>query len=326
MTLSRRQALRAAAALLAAPAALRADDAPRSPDDLTMPELMKRGMPSMMKVPVAARPLAAGLSMLTGPGGNVAALAGPDGFLLVDSFVPGVGAALRATLATLAKGPVATLVDTHWHFDHTGGNAELAAAGARVVAHKNVRTRLSAPQRMSDFQMDIPASPPAALPVATIGDEATLYTNGEEVRLVLLPPSHTDGDVYVHFARANVLHCGDVFGNGGYPNIDKDSGGWIGGMVAASDILLNLADDRTKIIPGHGPLGTKADLKAARDMYDFAWHAIAPMVEAGKTLDEVIAAKPLKDYDAKWGRGLLRGRHFAQLVYGGLVKRKTAGA
>ena len=325
MTLSRRQALQAAAVLLA-PALLRADDAPTSPDDLTLPELVKRGMPSMMKAPVAAQPLSAGLSMITGPGGNVAALSGPDGFLLVDSFVPGVGAALLATFAKLAKGPVSTLVDTHWHFDHTGGNAELAAAGARIVAHANVRKRLSAPQRMSDFQMDVPASPPAALPVATIGDEATLYTNGEEVRLVYLPPSHTDGDIYIHFAKANVLHCGDVFGNGGYPNIDKDSGGWIGGMVAASDILLAVADASTKIIPGHGPLGTKADLKAARDMYDFAWHAIAPMVEAGKTLDEVIAAKPLKDLDAKWGRGLLRGRHFAQLVYGGLAKRKAAGA
>ena len=325
MTLSRRQALQAAAVLLA-PALLRADDAPTSPDDLTLPELVKRGMPSMKKAPVAAQPLSAGLSMITGPGGNVAALSGPDGFLLVDSFVPGVGAALLATLAKLAKGPVSTLVDTHWHFDHTGGNAELAAAGARIVAHANVRKRLSAPQRMSDFQMDVPASPPAALPVATIGDEATLYTNGKEVHLVYLPPSHTDGDIYIHFAKANVLHCGDVFGNGGYPNIDKDSGGWIGGMVAASDILLAVADASTKIIPGHGPLGTKADLKAARDMYDFAWHAIAPMVEAGKTLDEVIAVKPLKDLDAKWGRGLLRGRHFAQLVYGGLVKRKAAGA
>ena len=287
--------------------------------DPTLPELMRSIGPSMSSVPIRAVELAPGLRLVTGPGGNVTALDGPDGLLLVDSFVPGHVDALLAVLGKPASGRPITVVDTHWHFDHAGGNEALGKLGAKVVAHANVRARLGSPQSVRDFGMEVPASPAAALPVVTFDDKLTLHQNGETVRLAAVPPAHTDGDVYIYYEKANVLQTGDLFSNGFYPNIDRDSRGWIGGMVAACDTLLGLADERTVIIPGHGPTGRKADLKAFRAMLAEVQGLIEAMIRAGKTVDEAVAARPLDKLDETWAKGFFKGSHFITLVYNGLV-------
>ena len=294
--------------------------------DETLPQLINRALPGMGTIPIQAAAIAPGLTLFSGPGGNVAALAGPGGIVMVDAFVPDRGADLGRLVRALAAGPI-TLINTHWHFDHAGGNVALAALGARIVAHENTRKRLGAEQYMADFELKVPASPPAALPTLTIGETSTIFAEGEEIRLVHVPPAHTDGDIFVHFLKANVLHTGDLFSNGFYPNIDSASGGWVGGMVAAADAILAVVDAKTRIIPGHGPIAGPAELKAFRDMLATAREKVEPLVLAGKTLDEAIAARPLASLDARWAGGLFKGSHFTRLVYSGLVKhREKAGA
>ena len=295
----------------------------QSTEDVPLPELMKNVGPMMDHIPVVAQPLATGLKLVTGPGGNITALDGPDGLFLVDSFVPGHVAALIAAVGKPEAGKPITLIDTHWHFDHAGGNAELGAMGAKILAHTNARARLATPQVMTDFNMKLPASPRVALPVVTIDDKATIYANGETIQLTHVPPAHTDGDIFIHYQNANVLQTGDLFTNGSYCNIDSSSRGWVGGMIAAIDIILPLVDAQTKIVPGHGPLGTKADLQAFQAMLAEAQARVEPMVVAGKTVDEVIAARPLAKLDPIWAKGIFKGSHFATLVYNGLVKHRA---
>ena len=290
-------------------------------DDISLPELVSKIGPMMNSIPIEVKSLDGALSLITGPGGNITALTGPDGIVMVDSFVPDKGAELAPIVRKLGEGPI-TLINTHWHFDHTGGNAALAGIGARIYAHETVRGRLGTEQYMADFELKIPPSPPAALPVIGLGESTTMFLNGEEIHLQHVAPAHTDGDVFIHYRKANVLQTGDLFSNGFYPNIDSASGGWIGGMVAAADVILKIVDARTKIVPGHGPMATRDDLKAARDMLAEARERIQPLVESGRTLEEAIAAKPLAPLDARWGRGLFKGSHFTRLVYSGLVKHK----
>ena len=320
--MKRRDALKAVAGLAATSALgglARGSQAPG--DDIPLPELVGKIGPMMESIPIEVSGLATGLSLITGPGGNITALVGPDGLVLVDSFVPSRGADLAAAARRLSAGPI-TLINTHWHFDHTGGNAALAGAGAKIIAHENARKRLSTDQYMADFQMKIPPSPAAALPVMTVGDSATLYLNGEEIHLTYVAPAHTDGDIFIHFRKANILQTGDLFSNGFYPNIDSSSDGWIGGMVAAADRILGIVDAKTRIIPGHGPLATRDDLKAARDMLAEVQARIGPLVLAGKTVDEVVAARPLASLDARWAKGLFKGSQFTRIVYSGLAKHR----
>ena len=285
--------------------------------------MVKNIGPMMDSIPIQVASLGGGLSLITGPGGNITALVGRDGIVMVDSFVPAKGAELAPIARGLGPGPI-TLINTHWHFDHTGGNAALAALGARIVAHKAVRPRLDSEQYMADFQFKIPPSPPAALPVVSMDDSLTMFLNGEEIHLQHVAPAHTDGDIFIHYRKANVLQTGDLFSNGFFPNIDSSSGGWIGGMVAAADLILGIVDAKTKIIPGHGPMATRDDLKAARDMLAEAQAKVEPLVKAGKTLEQAIAAKPLASLEPRWGKGLFKGSHFTQLAYSGLVMHRSA--
>ncbi len=293
-------------------------------DDVPLPELIRGIGPMMDSIPIAVASLGGGLSLISGPGGNIAALAGRDGLVMGDSFVPSRAGELVPVARKLAgSGPI-TLINTHWHFDHTGGNAALAGVGARIVAHRSVRDRLGSEQYVADFQMKVPASPEAALPVVGLDDSATLFLNGEEIGLTHVAPAHTDGDIFLHFRKANVLQAGDLFSNGFYPNIDSSSGGWVGGMIAAADLILGIVDAQTRIIPGHGPMATRDDLKAARSMLAEARDKIQPLVEAGKTVDEAVAARPLAGLDARWAKGLFKGPHFTRLVYSGLALRREA--
>jgi cyclase len=315
-----RTGLGTAAALLLAGRAR--SDEPKDDSDLTT--LLSKIGPILNKVPITVVNVAAGFDVIQGPGGNVAVLRGPDGLLVVDSGVPARAKEILDTAKRIGGKPISTLVNTHWHFDHAGGNEVFARAGATIVATATTRKRLSTDQYTEAFKMTTPASPPSALPVLTV-DEAGFHVGDEIVNIHAVPPAHTDGDLIVHFASRDVIHTGDLFSNGFYPNIDASSRGWIGGMIVAADRILKLAGPNTKIIPGHGPIGTAADLAAFRKMLVTLNDRLAPMLDAGKSTGEAIAARPTKDLDATWGKGIFTGGMFTRLVYDGLVKHRTSG-
>jgi glyoxylase-like metal-dependent hydrolase (beta-lactamase superfamily II) len=266
--------------------------------------------------PIRTQPLGDHLTMLSGPGGNVVVLHGTDGLIVVDTFVAPAWPKLEESLKSLGA-PVKTVINTHWHFDHTDNNAPFHAAGATVVAHENSRRRMSTPQRIAMLELDFPASPADALPQRVFKDAETveLEANGERLKVSHVAPAHTDTDAIVRFEHANVLHAGDVFFNGRYPLIDGSTGGKVDGMIAASDRLLGLADADTKIVPGHGPLAAKADLVKYRDMLATARDRVRKLKDAGKSLEESIAAKPLTDLDAAWAGGRYKGDDFVKIVY-----------
>ena len=273
------------------------------------------------KVTLKTTPVASGVSMIEGEngfaGGNVGVSVGDDGVFVIDDEIAAMTPKLKTALAALSKKPVRFLVNTHWHFDHTGGNPGLAASGAVIVAHDNVRKRLSVDSFM-DFlgqKMTTPASPPASLPVVTFAEDVTLHLNGDEIHVFHVPPAHTDGDAIVHFKKANVIHMGDTFVTISYPFIDTVNGGQFFGIITAADKVLPLCDDNTKIIPGHGPLATKADLKAWRDMLSTVGERITKLAAAKKSLDEIKAAKPTAEFDAKWGQIMVKGDQLVEMVY-----------
>ncbi|HEX9292060.1 MAG TPA: MBL fold metallo-hydrolase [Gemmatimonadales bacterium] len=267
-------------------------------------------------VPIQARPLGENLTLLSGPGGNVVVLHGADGLVVVDTFVAPAWPKLQESLASLGNGaPLKFVINTHWHFDHTDNNAPLHAAGATVVAHANTKRRMSEPHHLAVLELDFPPSPASALPQRVFTDRYALEANGERLELSHVPPAHTDTDVTVRFEHANVLHAGDVFFNGRYPYIDGNTGGRVDGMIAASDRLLSRADAGTKIVPGHGPLATKADLVKYRDMLSTAADRVRKLKASGKSLEESIAAKPFTDLDGDWGGGRYKGDDFVKIVY-----------
>jgi len=267
------------------------------------------------KVEITSAKLAEGVYMLQGAGGNIGLSVGADAAFLIDDQYAPLTPKIKAAVAALTSKPVKFVLNTHWHGDHSGGNKDFGEAGTLIVAHENVRKRMSTEQFIEAFGMKTPPSEPAALPVVTFADSVTFHLNGDEIYAFHVAPAHTDGDSVVQFRKANVLHGGDTFFNGMYPFIDLSSGGSVNGMIAAADRMLALAGDGTKIIPGHGPLGTKADLKAYRDMLATARDRVAALVKAGKTLEETTAAKPLAELDAKWGQGFLKADPFVSILY-----------
>lgn len=266
--------------------------------------------------------VAPGVHMLVGSGGNIGVSVGADGVVLVDDQFAPLTERIKAAVAKLSGRPIRFVINTHWHGDHTGGNENLGREGALIVAHDNVRQRMSVEQFMARFNSRVPPAPKVALPVVTFAESVTFHLDGEALHAVHVKNAHTDGDALVHWQRANVLHLGDTFFNGMYPFIDLDSGGSIDGMIEAASIALGYADDRTKIIPGHGPLATKADLVTYRDMLVAVRDAIRPLVAGGKTQAEVLAAKPTAAWDAKWGNGFMRPADFVTAVYASLAAKR----
>jgi glyoxylase-like metal-dependent hydrolase (beta-lactamase superfamily II) len=265
-------------------------------------------------IPIQAQPLGENLTLLAGPGGNVVVLHGSDGLVVVDTFVAPAWPKFQESLKGLGA-PVKFVIDTHWHFDHTDNNAALRAGGATLVAHENTKLRMSQPHHLAVLELDFPPSPAAALPQRVFQDGYKLEANGERLAVTHVPPAHTDSDVVVRFEKANVLHGGDVFFNGRYPYIDGSTGGRVDGMIAAADRLLSLADADTKIVPGHGPLGTKADVVKYRDMLSTAAERVRKLKASGKSVEECAAAKPFADLDADWGKGTFNGDAFVKVVY-----------
>jgi glyoxylase-like metal-dependent hydrolase (beta-lactamase superfamily II) len=270
------------------------------------------------KVEIQSLKVAEGIYMLTGAGGNIGLSVGTSGAYVIDDQYAPLSVKILAAIRDVTPHPVRFVVNTHWHGDHTGGNESMGKAGALLVAHENVRRRMSTEQFMAAFGRKAPPSPEGALPVVTFTDAVTFHWNGEEIRVYHVPPAHTDGDAIVHFVKADVVHMGDVFFNGGYPFIDTSSGGRVDGVIGAAERVLAGIGEKTRVIPGHGPLGTKADLQAYRDVLKTLRDRIAKLKAEGKTRDQVVAAKPTADHDAKWGTGFMKGDVFTGLVFDSL--------
>lgn len=253
------------------------------------------------------------LVMLSGPGGNVVVLHGTDGKVVVDSFVLPAWRRLKEVLDSLDRGPLNTLIDTHWHFDHTDNNENFRAAGATILAHVNTRTRLKEPHDL--LGMHFTAAPAAALPTDTFADKRTLVVNNEVINLWHVAPAHTDTDILVHYTKANVLHMGDVFFNGVYPFIDAGTGGGINGMIAGTDRALAISNARTRIVPGHGALSDHAGLLKYRRVIGTIRDRVRAQKRARKTLAQVQASRPGAEFDAEWGTGMMPPNDFVALVY-----------
>lgn len=259
--------------------------------------------------------VAPGVHALFMAGGNIGVSTGADGVFLIDDQYAGATPKILEALATLHPAPPRFVINTHWHGDHTGGNENLAAKGSIIVAHDAVRVRMSSKQFSDFLQRETPASPTGALPVVTFNDSLSLHVNGDELRGMHAPHAHTDGDVFIHFRKANVIHTGDLVFSGMYPFIDIDSGGSVAGVVAAVDTMLGLADERTRIIPGHGELIDRAGLRAYREMLAVTSGRVRELVVAGKTVDEVLAARPNADYDDKLAWSFITAERYARILY-----------
>jgi cyclase len=260
--------------------------------------------------------------LLTGAGGNIGLSVGDDAvFVIDDQFAP-LAPKIKAAIARITPKPVQFVLNTHFHFDHTGGNEAFGSAGALIVAHDNVRRRMSSDQLIDLFGSTSPQpkAPKAALPVVTVPGEVTFHINGDEVHAFHAARAHTDGDLIVHFRRSDVFHMGDVFFNGFYPFIDVGSGGSADGVLAAMDKVLALATEKTRIIPGHGPLAGKADLQATRDMIAAVAKSIRDARQAGRSDSEIAAAKPAAAYDAKWGNGFIKPEMFVRMMLAAVPK------
>ncbi len=273
--------------------------------------------PDYSKVEVKTLALGNDTYMLMGAGGNVTVAVGGDGVIMVDGQFAPMHDKLKAAIAKLTPQPVKFLVNTHHHGDHTGGNGPFAKDGVTVVAHINVRNMLAAGTTSNTSGIKFPPVAPEALPAKTYdaADGPTLEVKGRKAMLKHPANGHTGGDTYVYFADANVLSTGDTFVNGRYPNIDWLNGGSIKGMIAASDAYLALANDDTDIVPGHGPLANKTVLSEFRAMLVAARERMVTLVKEGKSLEEVYAAKPFADYDAKLKISEPQSKNFMRVVY-----------
>jgi glyoxylase-like metal-dependent hydrolase (beta-lactamase superfamily II) len=282
---------------------------------LLIPALPAVTQDDFAAVEIKATDLGHGLHMLTGRGGNIVASAGDDGVFIVDDQYAPLTDRIVAALKVIDQRPVRFVVNTHWHTDHTGGNENLGKAGAVIVAHDNVRTRMGTDQFIVALKRAVPPSPHLALPVVTFSAAVTLHLNDETVQVTHVPHAHTDGDALVQFQGADLLHMGDVFWLGFYPFIDASSGGTIDGFIAGVERGIALAGDKTRIVPGHGPLGDKAALGAFRDMLVEARAQVAKLKSDGKTLEETIAAKPTAQWDATLGLGFTKPEQFVGYIY-----------
>jgi glyoxylase-like metal-dependent hydrolase (beta-lactamase superfamily II) len=261
--------------------------------------------------------------MLMGSGGNIGVLAGDDGVFLVDDQFAPLTKKIKGAIGKISDKEIRFLINTHWHFDHVGGNENIGETGSVIIAHENVRKRMSTDQFIEFFQKKVPASPKVALPIITFTQDLMFHLNGDDIHVFHVNNAHTDGDSIVYFRNSNVIHTGDIYFAGIYPFIDTSSHGSVNGVIDAAQHILSIIDDNTKVIPGHGSLSNKAELSAYVDMLISLRAKITKQISDGKTLEEIQKTKPAQKFDEKWGHGMLTSDKFVQILHTDLsVNRK----
>ncbi len=268
--------------------------------------------------PITITRLRGNISVLQGSGGNIGVLAGRDGLLLVDAGIAVSRDKILAALASIQPGPVRYVINTHWHWDHTDGNGWLREAGATILADRNITKRLTETIRVVEWEHTFTPIPEAQLPNLLIDGQSVLPFDGEDIVIGAYASAHTDGDLSVYFPKADVLQTGDIFWNGYFPFIDYVTGGSIDGTIRSVEETLDRVTDHTQIVPGHGPVGNRADLLAFRNMLIDVRARVAALKRQGKSLADTIAARPTADHDQKWGTGVIGPELFTALVYRGV--------
>ena len=269
--------------------------------------------------PLKTTSLGEGMFMFSGDGGNVTAIVDDGNTLLIDSGIDSRVTELSEAVVKATMRPVTQLVNTHWHFDHIGGNVYFGSEGVSIIAQENVKKRLLSVQDVPFIGLRDGHYPPQALPAVTYSSSMTLNQGSQRLILANYGSAHTDGDTVIYIAPANVVVVGDIFSNHFYPIIDLASGGSIDGMIHSIDQILTLTDARTKIVPGHGPVATRADLQDYRDMLAQVRQRIQTLIASGKTIEEAVAAAPTKDFDDRWGTGYVSPDVFTEMVFSSLV-------
>ena len=269
--------------------------------------------------PLKTIPLAKGLFLFSGDGGDITAVVDRGSTLLIDSGMDTRAVELNDAVFKATMRPVTRLVNTHWHFDHTGGNVFFGSSGVTIIAQENVKKQLSSVQDVPFIGLRDGHYPEQALPTVTYSSSMALRQGSQRLTLANYGPAHTDGDTIIYIAPANVVVVGDIFSNAFYPIIDLTSGGSIDGLILSVDRILAQTDEQTKIFPGHGPVATRADLQAYRDMLAQVRQRIKALITAGKTMDEAVATAPTKDFDAKWGSGYVTPDVFTKIVFSSLT-------
>lgn len=270
--------------------------------------------------PIQATKLTADLAVLMGDGGNVAVIIAPDGLMMIDGGLPNRAADMIKAVQEVDAHKVQILFNTHWHFDHVGSNEALGRAGAKIIAHENVKKRVSVKVDSEALGRSFDPLKPEGIPAETFTKGGKLTYGKQRLQYTHFANGHTDGDAYLFLPAANVLHTGDLLFAGMYPVIDYSTGGWIGGMASACDALLKAGDAKTRVIPGHGPMATKEDLKASSAMLHTVHERLAAMAKQGKSVEEVIASAPTKDLDDKWGKAR-PAAGFVRQAYNSLLHR-----
>ena len=270
------------------------------------------------KAKISIQPIRRNITVLEGSGGNIAVLTGRDGKLLVDAGLAVSRPAISSALTSINADPITHLINTHWHTDHTDGNAWMHSEGAAITAHENTRKHLSVATRVEGWDYTFPAAPAGALPEKVFATDCEMHRNDTRILLKYYPPAHTDSDISVYFTDADVVHVGDTWWNGVYPFIDYSTGGSIDGSIRAAEANLAMVTSKTVVIPGHGPVGDRSGLAEFRDMLVAVRERVAALKKQGRSLNETIAAKPTAAYDAEWGQFLITPAMFTSLVYAGV--------
>lgn len=274
------------------------------------------------KVEIKTIPVGHGIYMLQGAGGNIGLSTGEDGVFMIDDQFSPLTPKILSAVAKISDKPIKFMINTHWHYDHTGGNENLGQQNVVIIAHDNVYERLSTDQFIKAFNKEIPASPRVALPVVTFNDKVTFHMNGLHIQARHVENAHTDGDSFIIFKDTNIIHTGDIFFNGFYPFIDTSSGGSIYGVIRATALLLTYVDDKTKIIPGHGPLANMQDFQDYLLMLEKTVAIVSELTKKGLSLEEAKKLDPLKELNEKWGNGFMNPDAFLGIVYQTIADHK----